>query len=62
VPVHPGFLLFRAILARSGKSVTAYAAIALERNRFRLNRSRSISFCWSMIFSEDRYPLFRIVL
>jgi len=33
-----------------------------ERHRFRLNRLRSPSFCWSMIISENRFPLFRIML
>ena len=37
-------------------------SVGLERNRFRLNRLRSITYCWSMIFSENRCPLFRIML
>jgi hypothetical protein len=34
----------------------------LERDRFRLNRHRALHLWWSMIFSENRYPLFRIML
>jgi len=34
----------------------------LERNRFRLNRLALYYLCWSMIFSENRRPLFRIML
>jgi len=35
---------------------------SLERNRFRLNRLALYYLCWSMIFSENRRPLFRIML
>jgi hypothetical protein len=35
---------------------------ALERDGFRLNRGRALDLWWSMIFSENRYPLFRIML
>src|SRR2546425_11477733 len=34
----------------------------LERDDFSSNRHRTLSFCLSMIFSETRYPLFRIML
>jgi hypothetical protein len=34
----------------------------LERDGFRLNRHRALALWWSMIFSENRYPLFRIML
>jgi hypothetical protein len=33
-----------------------------ERDGFRLNRHRALDLWWSMIFSENRYPLFRIML
>jgi hypothetical protein len=36
--------------------------IRLERDGFRLIRNRAPNFWWSMIFSENRYPLFRIML
>jgi len=34
----------------------------LERDEFRMNRHRALAYCLSMIFSENRYPLFRIML
>ena len=34
----------------------------LERDDFSSNRHPALSFCLSMIFSENRYPLFRIML
>jgi hypothetical protein len=34
----------------------------LERDGFGLNRHRALDIWWSMIFSENRYPLFRIML
>jgi hypothetical protein len=38
-----------------------YAA-GLERDDFSLNRHPALAYCWSMIFSENRYPLFGIML
>jgi hypothetical protein len=37
-------------------------AAKLKREEIRLNRHRALSLCLSMIFSENRYTLFRIVL
>jgi hypothetical protein len=34
----------------------------LGRDAFWLNQHRALSFCLSMIFSENRCPLFRIML
>jgi hypothetical protein len=34
----------------------------LERDGFRLNRHRALDLWWGMIFTENRYPLFRIML
>src|SRR6266481_8937470 len=34
----------------------------LERDDFSANRHPALSFCLSMIFSENRFPLFRIML
>jgi hypothetical protein len=34
----------------------------LEQDDFSLNRHSVLAFCWSMIFSENRYPLFGIML
>jgi hypothetical protein len=35
---------------------------SLERDGFGLNGHRALDLWWSMIFSENRYPLFRIML
>src|SRR5262249_22167047 len=43
-------------------SICAAATPALERDGFSLNRHRALDLCWSMIFSENRLPLFRIML
>jgi hypothetical protein len=34
----------------------------LERHDFSSNRHPALSFCSRMIFSENRYPLFRVML
>jgi hypothetical protein len=36
--------------------------LGLERDGFSLNRHRALDLWWSMVFSENRYPLFRIML
>src|SRR6266571_6455659 len=38
------------------------AVLSLERDVFSSNRHPALSSCLSMIFSENRYPLFRIML
>jgi len=38
------------------------SSMMLERDDFSSNRHLAPSFCLSMIFSENRYPLFRIML
>ena len=35
---------------------------ALERDDFPSNRHPALGYCWSMIFSENRHPLFGIML
>jgi hypothetical protein len=37
-------------------------AFGLERDDFSSNRHPALAYCWSMIFSENRYPLFGIML
>jgi hypothetical protein len=37
-------------------------AALLKRDRFRLNHCASLTFPWSMIFPENRFPLFGIML
>jgi hypothetical protein len=52
-------------LQQSGRRsiVASFATAAgLDHDPIRLNRIMISSFCWSMIFSENRYPLFRIML
>jgi hypothetical protein len=34
---------------------------ALEQDDFPSNHHPALSFCWSMIFSENRHPLFGIM-
>jgi len=34
----------------------------LERDGFKWNCHRALDLWWSVIFSENRYPLFRIML
>jgi hypothetical protein len=36
--------------------------VRLKRDDFSSNRHRALSSSWSMIFSENRYPLFGIML
>jgi hypothetical protein len=36
--------------------------LQLKRNDFKLNHHFALASCLSMIFSEKRYPLFRIML
>jgi hypothetical protein len=43
-------------LGRSGRSA------ALKRDEFRMNRHRALALCLGMIFSENRFTLFRIML
>jgi hypothetical protein len=43
-------------------STHAESQQALERDGFRSNRHHALDLWWSMIFSENRYPLFRIML
>jgi len=35
---------------------------ALERQSFQIETIDALMFWWSMIFSENRFPLFRIML
>ena len=44
------------------KPVFTFAEYALERDDFSSNRHPALAFCFSMIFSENRFPLFRIML
>jgi hypothetical protein len=44
-----------------GASVLLLTA-SLEQDGFSSNRHLALSFCLSMIFSENRFPLFRIML
>src|SRR5258706_4770543 len=44
------------------RGIAKFGFGALERDDFSSNRHPALSFCLSMIFSENRYPLFRIML
>jgi hypothetical protein len=45
-------------LCRFGKSALTF----LERDDFSSNRHHALTSSWSMIFSENRFPLFGIML
>jgi len=34
----------------------------MKRDDFSSNRHRALTYCWSMMFSENRCPLFGIML
>ena len=62
--LEPGFLLDE-LLVRSVPKPEVFNGLGhvpLERDDFSSNRHPALSFCLSMIFSENRYPLFRIML
>src|SRR5712691_7457573 len=44
------------------RAATARQATPLERDDDSSNRHPVPAYCWSMIFSENRYPLFGIML
>jgi hypothetical protein len=39
-----------------------HAAAALKRDAFSPNRHPALAYCWSMMISENRHPLFGIML
>jgi hypothetical protein len=43
-------------------STSRIARSALKRDDFSSNRHPALGYCWSMMFSENRYPLFGIML
>src|SRR5215471_4731477 len=45
-----------------GKVLGGDDAFPLERDDFSSNRHLALAYWWSMIFSENRYPLFGIML
>jgi hypothetical protein len=51
-----------AEIFRGGPGRSIMPSVALERDGFKLYRHRALDLWWSMIFSENRFPLFRIVL
>jgi acyl-[acyl carrier protein]--UDP-N-acetylglucosamine O-acyltransferase len=56
--LRPPFLLVEE--RRREASATRFAA--LERDDFSSNRHHALTYSWSMIFSENRFPLFGIML
>jgi hypothetical protein len=49
-------------MAAAGHPRLSLAAAVLERDSFSSNRHPTLAYCWSMIFSENRRPLFGIML
>ncbi|MVT50419.1 hypothetical protein GPL17_07920 [Bradyrhizobium yuanmingense] len=47
---------------RSGDEAAPRRSSALKRDAIRMNRHRALGCCLSMIFSENRFTLFRIML
>jgi hypothetical protein len=52
----------RKIESRHTRYGESFFSRLLERDDFPLNRHPALTYCWSMIFSENRYPLFGIML
>jgi len=48
-------------ICNTQKSVT-WCFMASKRDRFESNRNRALIYYLSMIFSENQFPLFRIML
>jgi hypothetical protein len=66
------FGVVRHVPLRDGETFLAWSAgscldlpqsfFRLERDEIGLNRHRALALCLSMIFSENRFTLFRIML
>ncbi|MCP3394176.1 hypothetical protein NLM27_36080 [Bradyrhizobium sp. CCGB12] len=50
------------VIRRSIDGTSACALERLKRDEIRMNRHRALGYCLSMIFSENRLTLFRIML
>jgi hypothetical protein len=54
------------VIARARARLIAFAVAPaqarLKRDGFSSNRRPALGYCWSMMFSENRYPLFGIML
>src|ERR1700733_11150608 len=61
-PISLGVDSFFASGFSMGHRALQATARRIERNGFKLNRHRALDLWRSMIFSENRYPLFRIML
>src|SRR5437773_10695223 len=59
---HAGCDRFRCARLHNRGEPALAAISALERDDFSSNRHLALTFCLSMIFSENRYTLFRIML
>jgi hypothetical protein len=51
-----------AIDAGKNEHCRFHRALSLERDKLWLDPHPTLAFCLSMIFSENRFPLFRIML
>jgi len=56
------FPLTRKITGKVKLSPSSAMVRDQERDDLSSNRHRALSFCLSMIFPENRFPLFRIML
>src|SRR5262245_65101376 len=61
---HPGSRTasLRSRRMRSRNRAIRSDQVLLKRDDFSSNRHHALAYCLSMIFSEHRYPLFRIIL
>src|SRR5258708_8674627 len=54
--------IFHTLVRDGSEAAKTMLPGGLERDEFRMNRHRALAYCLSIIFSENRYPLFRIML
>src|SRR5215211_125858 len=60
-----GILTYRLVTSVAYQLVTepdGQPSVPVERDDFSSIRHPALGYCWSMIFSENRYPLFGIML
>src|SRR5215472_3047643 len=55
-------LRFRSSLSSVRQTQANFGIGTLKRDGFSSNRHPALGYCWSMMFSENRYPLFGIML
>jgi len=60
MPVHAVTLVWHS--NRQTPANDGFFSSLLERDDFSSNRHHALAYWWSIIFSENRYPLFKIML